>query len=244
MKQKGTPFFDEYADRYSCIEVQDYDYYFLEKMQEKGNGQASLLDIGGGDGTFARLVKQKSPSTDVTVIDPSKRLLDKIDTASITKVLGALPSDLNVNETYDFVHVKEVLHHLTGRSIADSKKISERSLFAIRRLLKEDGLLLIHELFYEGYLIPSISRFMIFAALRIQNTTRVRIPQRFFLLDLDVCFYTRREFRQMLSQAGYEIVDYRETPWTKLASTNLVLLKTWGRMLFVCRKKAQCSCSP
>ena len=193
--------FDEYAEFYGCNVVRDYDYFFIDFIKE--NKKASLLDVGGGSGTFASLTKDSYPKMDVVVIDPSQTLLDRISDERIRKYYGRLPDKLYLNEgvTFDYIHIKEVLHHIVGTSVSESMGLIRESLINLRKYLKDDGFIFIHELFYESILIPPLSRDFIFYISKLQNNSNLKFLPKEFLMGLVVCFYTRDEFRRSCSKA-------------------------------------------
>ena len=162
-------FFDNNANFYGNVKPTCSDNYFMDFIKAKQTQNISILDIGGGAGIFAKLVKNACPDIDVTVIDPSIRLMDNICDSRIRKLQGELPNFIALNTHFDYIHVKQVFHHITGSSIESSKELLRESLLSIRKYLKDDGVVLIHELFYESYLIPELSRNLIFYLLIIQN---------------------------------------------------------------------------
>lgn len=229
-------FFGKHADFYGNIKPQIYDYYFINFIEKKRMSN-QLIDIGGGSGTFAKLVCENCPLVEVTVLDPSRVLLNKIKDNRIKSLQGKLPDDISLGSNYDFVHVKEVFHHIVASSIDESKELLKESLFKVKSLLRDDGYLLIHELFYESYWIPTFSRTLIFHLLSLQNNLRFKIPAKEFLIGLKVIFYTRAEFSSILRECGFKIHTFRKIEWNHGFKTKLLLLKNWGRMLFIAEKK-------
>lgn len=231
----NTNIFDEYAEFYGNTSPHSYDYFFLNFIIKSN---ASLLDIGGGSGTFAILAKDIYPNMDIVVIDPSQKLLDRINDKRIKTYRGSLPNNICFNEdsSFDYIHIKEVLHHIVGHSVSESEIIVRNSLINLRKKLKDDGFIFIHELFYESYLVPSLSRTFIFNILKFQMNFKLRLLPKEFLMGLVVCFYTRDEFKKILNECGYELVGYHEELWENSIKKKALLLKNWGRMLFIARK--------
>lgn len=239
MGHKKQNVFDENVNFYfhSNSILYEYDYYLLDFIKESSDcANHTLLDIGGGGGVFAKLVVDNCINIKVSVVDPSRKLLDNIHEDSIEKVVGMLPNQLSINEKFDYIHVKEVFHHVTGSSIRESKSLLKESLQTIKKLLNDDGYLLIHELFYESPIHQTFSSSIIYYLCKIQNKIGIKIPMKEFLLGLDVYFYTRKEFIKILNDMGFEIVNYYEVEWKKSHMMKLIGLKNWGRMVFVCRK--------
>lgn len=228
--------FDTYADFYGNVKIRPYDYYFINFINKTKKRGLKLVDIGGGSGTFARAVKDNCLDIGVTVIDPSKKLLNESKDERIKKIYGKLPDQIVLDSHFDYVHVKEVFHHIVGSSIGESKELLIESLFAINKVMKNDGFLLIHELFYESYLIPTLSRTLIFYLLTLQNKLKIKVPAKEFLMDLKVCFYTRSEFKSILNDCGFEIIDFYEENWSNNFKKRALFLRNWGRMLFISKK--------
>jgi hypothetical protein len=216
-----------------------YDYYFLTFLSKFAGSNSNLLDIGGGSGKFASLTKNNIPDMDVTVVDPCQPLLNMIKNPQIKVVCGELPQSLNLDNcgSFKFIHIKEVLHHIVGATIKDSKELCKTSLMKVNEMLDEDGYLLIHEIFYEGH-ITSLPRTLIFYLCEFQRKTKIKIPGDEFLEGLSVCFYARSEFRSMLNDCGFEIVQYNESNWKKSYKTTLLGIKRYGRMIFILKKRA------
>lgn len=231
-------FFDKHADVYGNVKPHSYDYYFIDFINKTEKHGSKLLNIGGGSGTFAQLVKDNCLDIDVTIVDPSKNLLDKINDERIKKIHGSLPDQIFLDSDFDYVHVKEVFHHIVGSSIGETKKLLRESLFTLKDILEKEGFLLIHELFYESYLIPTLSRSSIFYLLLLQNKFGIKIPAKEFLAGLDVCFYSRLEFESILNDCGFKIIESYEEYWGNSFKKRLLFLQNWGRMLFIVKKVA------
>jgi 2-polyprenyl-3-methyl-5-hydroxy-6-metoxy-1,4-benzoquinol methylase len=193
-----------------------------------------LMDVGGGCGIFSSGVLDRFPSMDITLVDPSEKLLAKAD-KRVHKVNGTLPNSLNVNGKFDYIHMHSVIHHLVGDSIKDSKNILKDSLLALRELLTDGGYLFLVDIFYDSYVLPSLTRTAIFYMLKAQKQLGIKIPHRAFLEGLEVCFYTRDELRSILEDSGYEIIAYREYPYRDSITRKALLLKGWGDMLYIAR---------
>ena len=104
-------------------------------------------------GCFTKICKEYFQETNLCIVDPSKSLLLKQKLDGIKLVIGKLPNELNIKEKFDYIHIKEVLHHVTGSSIRESKNLLKESLINSQLLLNKDGYILVHELFYESYLV-------------------------------------------------------------------------------------------
>jgi hypothetical protein len=57
-----------------------------------------------------------------------------------------------------------------------------------------------------------------------------------FLMDLSVCFYTRSEFKSILNDSGFKIIDFHEEYWGSSFQKRVLFLRSWDRMLFIARQ--------
>jgi len=233
-------FFDKNSEFYD-MRLSETEYYFLNFIQNnefsKVHGNNNLLDIGGGSGKFAKLFLENFPNIEVTVLDPSRSLLNRIGNPKIHKIQGKLPHNIPINSKFDYIHIKEVLHHITGPTIHDSKNLIKQSLKNIKNLLNDQGFLLIHELFYDGYLIPELPSYLIFNLLNLQNKLGFNVPIKEFILDLEVFFYTKNELESIINDSGFQIIDSNCVNFSNTLKKKLLFLKNWGRILIIAKNK-------
>jgi SAM-dependent methyltransferase len=246
MTDKGSEFFDasSFFDRYADAlvycnaeqEPRDWDVCFIKFIKENLSGN-TLLDVGAGIGFFAGLVKQNIVDLQVTALDPSERLLSKIEDPSIKKVVGKIP-DLNLgpDEKFFFIHARNVLHHLVGRTVNESRDIVKESFLVLRDHLDDSGFLMILDEHWEGHVIPTSSRTVVFFLLSVARRLNIRVPHRLHLKGLIVCFYTISELENMFKDCGFEILQFRDFPLPNNRLKKFLFLKRWGRMLFIVRK--------
>lgn len=232
---KDIRFFDQNFDRYIREEYLA-DSFFCDFIVEHDPEEPSLLDIGGGTGTFAKAVLNSCPCARVTIIEPSSKTLDQIQDPRIETFLGILP-DVVLPDRYRYVALMEVLHHLTGDTIGKSKDLFRKSLLSIRNQLDDESYFFLSELYYEGFICERLPRTLIFYVLKIQNKLGFKIPVSDFLLGLNICFYTRKELQDLLDEAGFKICDTHTEPYLNTIKKHLLLLKNWGRINYICRKK-------
>jgi 2-polyprenyl-3-methyl-5-hydroxy-6-metoxy-1,4-benzoquinol methylase len=150
-----TQLFDQNIEFFSNYGLYDPDFYLFNFMRSYPGKK--LMDVGGGCGIFSSGVLDRFPSMDITLVDPSEKLLAKAD-KRVHKVNGTLPNSLNVNGKFDYIHMHSVIHHLVGDSIKDSKNILKDSLLALRELLTDGGYLFLVDIFYDSYVLPSLTR--------------------------------------------------------------------------------------
>jgi len=236
----GT-FFDNHIDIYGNLDCTNKygsrDTFFVEFITK--NTRKSILDIGCSTGSFISCLNYFGLDMEITALDPSKNALDRINFQNVIKIQGHLPYRVPANSKYSYIHIQDVLHHVTGNSVNESKKMVVDSLKTLRNILTDDGFILLGDLFYESYIFPTFTRSTIKTMLNFQNKFGMKVPFKEFIDGLDVCFYTRDEFRSMIQECNLEIVDYREWYWdNKKYKKQTLLIKRWGYMCFIIKKRA------
>jgi hypothetical protein len=237
MNPDNSEYFNQNTGFYSPNKLYEFDFKFIDFMKKHHSGTHNrVIDVGGGDGFFASNLLEAVPELDITIVDPSEELLKLVPRAEIKRRIGSLPDNLGTEGRFDFIHVRDVFHHITGRSTAESKELVQLSLTNLAKMLTDDGYLLVHELFYESPVKVDFSRNLIFRLLKLQNLTGIKMPSPEFIIGLNVCFYGRREFQGMLKEAGFEIVQYIECVCDRNMKTNLLGINNYGNMLYICKR--------
>lgn len=116
-----------------------------------------ILEVGGGTGAVA--AHFVADVKEVTVLDPSTKMLEKIKDSRIRKQLGACQKIPFKNETFDVVYVVDALHHFTnGYKKENWNYQMDVCTKELLRVLKKNGQLLIVE-FNPGTFIGKLIAF-------------------------------------------------------------------------------------
>jgi 2-polyprenyl-3-methyl-5-hydroxy-6-metoxy-1,4-benzoquinol methylase len=159
--------FDDIADAYDVQIPESRRLALLETktglmrevINRRGLGRRGL-DVGCGQGAY--VARMRAIGLDVDGIDasPGQVKLASRNVGSDRAVrVGSVLEIPASNESYDFVYVINVLHHLG--SLGDQ----QRAFTELFRILKPGGLLFVHEIntrnmlfrFYMGYVFPSLN---------------------------------------------------------------------------------------
>ncbi len=135
----------------------------------------SILDIGGGTGLIAEYFVHDVKR--VVVLDPSRKMLAKIKSAKIKKIVGVTQDIKFSDNTFDIVYSVDAFHHFcNGYDKKKWRKITEQCIKEMLRVLKKGGTLIIIEFDIEKPLGKLVEFF--------ENK----------IMRWGSCFWTRKEF--------------------------------------------------
>jgi hypothetical protein len=230
-------FFDKHSSIYVRERLTETELEMIEFIQNSRKGKISILDIGGGSGKFAKEVKNRLPDAEVWILDASQEMLNKINDDRIHQIHGELPHKVPINLKFNFIISTFFLHHLVGETIDESKNKLMDTLRFVNNLLEDGGYFLIDENYFESHFFPTLSRFIIFQLLKIQNRFRIKIPNKAFLEGLIICFYTRTEILKYTGEANFQILNYKNVEYPDDYEKKLLFLKNWGKLFVIAQRK-------
>jgi ubiquinone/menaquinone biosynthesis C-methylase UbiE len=112
-------------------DIFDHLNVFARFIEDKLGG-GSILDLGCGDGSIARIIAERSGTTKITGVDLEAHEQWGIDRPKNLKFHAASIDDLSFKpKSFDFVMMKDVLHHLPD----PEKTLREVSLLAKKKVL-------------------------------------------------------------------------------------------------------------
>ena len=231
-------YFNQNTNFYGNQEFIRCDNFFLDFIRRNNKKNKKFLDIGGGSGVFSQTLLENFNNIEISIVDPSEKMLELIKDRRIKKYHGNLPNSLNIppSEKYDYILLKEVLHHVTGNTIDNSRDRVTESLKTINEILDAEGFLFIHEIYFESYIWPPFSRIIIFWLLKFQEKMKIHFLPEEFKSGLNVCFYARNELKYILSLSDFQLIDSYDESFGNTIKKKCLLLKNWGRILIISEK--------
>ena len=242
MSKDVKSFFESHFHRY----VDKPDFYSLIAREVKNlvvrDKQLSLLDVGCGDGRFIKALIKEGVSANYVAMDLSFNMLSNAATNLNCKEVQLFLADafklpLKDSLEFDVIHVDSVLHHLIGRTRGKSMKLVEKMLNILNGKLSANGVLIIEEVYYSSYLIPTITSFLVFYGLKLINFFRLDLSfTKEIRPGLEVNFLHEKQLIKNLEHYGSVVLLHKEA--ARVPRTYQVfLLKESGHITYSIRKK-------
>ena len=149
-------------------------------------------------------------------------------------------SNILVGRTFDCITVNWVFHHLVGNTYQDCRKNCLNTLRQCKKLLTPNGVLLITENMFDGYLGSNFPSRLIYAITAKSWPWFVRLAKPFFnTAGVGVCFQSQRAWQQMFTQAGFDVIAFQRglVWWWLRRLHHLLFLKVVSHGHFLLKPK-------
>jgi len=139
----------------------------------KAKGKLEVGEFGGAAGQLLKTLSENFPQANLTNIEIVPKYRQTQVLKKIRFVDGSiLGSDIPA-ESFDVLIIKDVLHHLIGRNLDETRKNQAKAIKELKRLLKPNGLVLIDELTNESAVACRILYFLS----RANSKIGIRLPK-------------------------------------------------------------------
>jgi ubiquinone/menaquinone biosynthesis C-methylase UbiE len=145
--------FDKTAMLYNFVEKhvwEDYssacdiiDEYLSIEPEEK------IIDVGGGTGLIAKVLRSKTQNDDIMVIDLSRSMLQKVKDPTLSVVQGDVTAFPLKDETFSLAILVKTVHHI----YETKQQVALREVF---RILKKQGRIFIIEIWYPNTFLSNL----------------------------------------------------------------------------------------
>ena len=198
-----------------------------------------FLDLGCGDGTLIKsanslFVDFQFTGTDVSIemIKTARDNLRGINVDFIVCDGFNLPIKNEIK--FDFIHSAYVLHHLIGPTKGKSLELVSKLLRILAQSLSDKGILIIHEVYYDSYIIPSLTSTLIFYILKFLNLLNLDMSPiiREFQPGLEVNFLHTAQLKRLLEDLGGKVQMFGKDLWIIPMLRRMLLLKEQGSVTF------------
>jgi len=202
-------------------------------------GRIRVLDIGCGDGRFIKYMIEGGVKGEFYGIDLSFGMIGTARENLQGKGVELLIADgfnmpVKSGTEFDTIHIDMVLHHLIGKTRSKSIRLVHRMLGILTKMLPENGTLIIEEITYLSYFIPSITSFVIFYGLKLLNFLHLDFSKitRQIQPRLEVNFFYDRQLEKILEKYG-TVQKIRAEPKKVSIGKRLLFLRELNYLSYV-----------
>lgn len=169
----------------------------------------TVLDVGGGNGSFVDRLLDEFPHASGTVLEPSELLLGRNAPNERKTLLPGTAADLPAAR-YDLICVHWLLHHLVSGSYTGTRDEQVRTLRALRDRLTARGRISVYENIYQGWLTEDLPGWLIYQATALRSLAGLTKRLGANTAGVGVCFHSLPTWRQIVAEAGLRVADYAE----------------------------------
>lgn len=101
----------------------------------------TIIDVGGGTGLVAKLLRGKTPDSDIIVIDLSRGMLQKVNDPTLTTIQGDVTCFPIKDETFTLAILINTIHHIDE----NKQRLVLQEVF---RILKKQGRIFIIDIWF------------------------------------------------------------------------------------------------
>lgn len=172
----------------------------------------SLLDVGGGNGTFLDTMLQAMPDATGTLVEMSLGMAEKNSTSNRKTVVCANFLDWAAKTTqsaqrFDVIFFNFVLHHFVGKHRNESIRLQTRALQGAKSVLAEGGLIVVYEIHYNGLFHDESSSALIHALSSSALLSPVVKRLGANTAGYGVCFHSENFWRRLFGEHGLKVAN-------------------------------------
>jgi SAM-dependent methyltransferase len=208
MSRNVKSYFDVHVHSYSHAELYSL---IIDKMKKtiSIDTDAKLLDVGCGDGSFIKSLIKAGLKMEFFATDLSFKMLKKAqenlrDFDVLLFAADAFSIPIKADIKFDVIHIDSVLHHLIGKTRGKSMHLIKKMVELLASKLSSKGILIVEEWYYQSYIVPKITSFLVFYGLKIINFLNLDLSKHTKEIrpGLEVNFMHPKELREILAQHG------------------------------------------
>ncbi|MCM1154938.1 MAG: class I SAM-dependent methyltransferase [Roseburia sp.] len=219
----------------------------IENIRRKKN--ASVLDIGGGAGFFARWLKGEILRDGMTDIRLKIVVLDSVRYGTWRTTDGCIEyvqadavqlDHIFEEKSFDYIFCNMFVHHIIGKNFRESGRIRKKVFSDLKKLLKPGGRVLITDNMNDGFLFDESSCRILFALTTCKNPVIMRVSSHFgsHSAGSGVCMMSQKMWKRLLVETGFRIEQIKLTKpdsWKLIRKTVLMNKEYRQAVLIVAR---------
>lgn len=217
-------------DRYESPALQ----FIIKDSMHKNKDDLTVCDMGGGNGNLLSNVEKYTQITDLCNIELTRNYFSNLASENIKSIHGSIINLPIRDNSFDYVIVEDVLHHLIGSTRAHSKQNVINALNEMQRVVKNSGYIIIDEEYNYHKQFSTI----LFHITKQFSKWNIQCKYFYIHKDIIVSFLTPTELTKMLTNINnIKVVNKDKRRFNVGLRFRLTLLMSnIGRMIFVCKK--------
>lgn len=145
-----------------------------------------ICEFGGGNGQLLAETQKVFPRVSLTNVEIVKNYKRFLVSPKIKFVVGSILKPDFPDKTFDVVIIRDVLHHLVGRTYQETLLNQKLALTNLKRLTKKGGAIFVEELTNES----EIATRAIYWLTKLNTKIGIHIPSLFVSRHVIVAFFT------------------------------------------------------
>ncbi len=169
-----------------------------ESIYQNLSSDSRVLEVGGGSGYILRTIAEATKAKCVINCELSADVYNSQVDSKIQLVKGTALGLPFTDKCFDFVLSVDLLHHLVGKSMRNSRRNQLAALAEMSRVASDNGLILIYETCYGS----ELSNFLVFYASLCASKLGIDVSWLYLQKQAIVCFLTRNQIVDMVNNQG------------------------------------------
>ena len=155
----------------------------------------TIIDVGGGTGLIAKVLRRMTQESDIAIIDLSRSMLQKVGDPTLFVIQGDVTSFPLKNETFTLAIMINTIHHI------DETK-QQLALLEVFRILKKQGRIFIIDIWFPNTFLSNlfvkIEKLLVGETSHLTPDAMKRAVQDAGFRDVDVFSSTKYQYRYIV----------------------------------------------
>lgn len=196
-------------------------------------GNIHGLDVGGGIGAFSSKVCSLVDNCKITVVDNSQVAKENFISDEGTSLEFVDVFSFPEGKKYDFIFLRTVLHHFIAESDTATECLQTSGLQKCKKLLKENGIIIFEENFYDPYFGLDFTGRLIYSITKLKISEKIVRKLGANTAGEGVRFRSFLGWKHIIDALELEVVLCVESSdWGKK-------FPFWQRIPLLCKKRYQ-----